>query len=186
MALPDPLDHLHTDPRLRLRRFDSTIPSSTCRYDLARHIDVYGHVHSHASTGEQTRQRMADLSISFLRDHLGMCFCMVLLARAACTSAELFQRDHLVCPEKRGGRKPGESQTFLRSEDIADSFKFGVSSGLGMFPITFDWAQIAYIGSPLLTPWWAAANVVGGLVLVMWIAAPIMCELGEFESPVFC
>lgn len=45
-----------------------------------------------------------------------------------------------------------------------------------MFPITFDWAQIAYIGSPLLTPWWAAANVVGGLVLVMWIAAPIMCK----------
>lgn len=48
-------------------------------------------------------------------------------------------------------------------------------SGLGLFPMTFDWAQIAYIGSPLLTPWWAAANVVGGLVIVMWIVAPIMC-----------
>lgn len=48
-------------------------------------------------------------------------------------------------------------------------------SGLGLFPLTFDWAQIAYIGSPLLTPWWAAANVVGGLVIVMWILAPIMC-----------
>lgn len=53
--------------------------------------------------------------------------------------------------------------------------QFGVVSGLGLFPMTFDWAQIAYIGSPLLTPWWAAANVVGGLVLVMWIIAPIMC-----------
>ncbi len=41
--------------------------------------------------------------------------------------------------------------------------------------MTFDWAQIAYIGSPLLTPFWAAANVVGGLVIVMWIIAPIMC-----------
>lgn len=41
--------------------------------------------------------------------------------------------------------------------------------------MTFDWAQIAYIGSPLLTPWWAAANVVGGLVIVMWILAPILC-----------
>ena len=49
-----------------------------------------------------------------------------------------------------------------------------MASGLGLFPLTFDWAQIAYIGSPLLTPWWAAANVVGGLVLVMWIIAPIM------------
>jgi len=44
-----------------------------------------------------------------------------------------------------------------------------------MLPITFDWAQISYIGSPLMTPFWAAANVVGGLILVMWIIAPIMC-----------
>lgn len=42
--------------------------------------------------------------------------------------------------------------------------------------MTFDWAQIAYIGSPLLTPWWAAANVVGGLVIVMWVLAPILCK----------
>ena len=42
--------------------------------------------------------------------------------------------------------------------------------------MTFDWAQIAYIGSPLLTPWWAAANVVGGLVILMWIVAPILCQ----------
>ena len=26
-----------------------------------------------------------------------------------------------------------------------------------------------------MTPFWAAANVVGGLILVMWIIAPIMC-----------
>ncbi len=42
--------------------------------------------------------------------------------------------------------------------------------------MTFDWSQIAYIGSPLLTPWWAAANVVGGLVIVMWVVAPILCK----------
>jgi len=46
-----------------------------------------------------------------------------------------------------------------------------------MLPVTFDWAQISYIGSPLMTPFWAAANVVGGLLLVMWIIAPIMCTL---------
>ena len=56
------------------------------------------------------------------------------------------------------------------------AIQFGVSSGLGLFPLTFDWAQIAYIGSPLLTPWWAAANVIGGLAVVMWIIAPILCE----------
>ena len=48
--------------------------------------------------------------------------------------------------------------------------------------MTFDWAQIAYIGSPLLTPWWAAANVVGGLVVVMWVIAPIMYYKNAFFS----
>jgi hypothetical protein len=37
---------------------------------------------------------------------------------------------------------------------------FGVASELGLFPVTFDWAQIAYIGSPLLTPFWAAMSLV--------------------------
>lgn len=41
--------------------------------------------------------------------------------------------------------------------------------------MTFDWAQVAYIGSPLFTSWLAAANVVGGLVILMWIIAPLMC-----------
>lgn len=64
--------------------------------------------------------------------------------------------------------------TWFAPKNVVISNLFGVASGLGLFPMTFDWAQIAYIGSPLLTPWWAAANVVGGLVLVMWILAPIL------------
>ncbi|KAI1446405.1 OPT-domain-containing protein [Annulohypoxylon stygium] len=59
---------------------------------------------------------------------------------------------------------------------------FGVASGLGLFPLTFDWAQIAYIGSPLLTPFWAAMNVIGGLVIVMWIIAPIGYYTNLFYS----
>ena len=68
---------------------------------------------------------------------------------------------------------------------VTDSCQFGVSSGLGLFPMTFDWAQIAYIGSPLLAPWWAAANVVGGLVILMWIIAPILCQRA-FSSILRC
>ncbi|KAF8518159.1 oligopeptide transporter [Hysterangium stoloniferum] len=49
---------------------------------------------------------------------------------------------------------------------------FGYTSGLGMSLITFDWAQIAYIGSPLATPWWAEANVMLGFVTFFWIIAP--------------
>ena len=41
---------------------------------------------------------------------------------------------------------------------------FGYQHGMGMSLITFDWAQIAYIGSPLATPWWAEANVAFGFV----------------------
>lgn len=66
--------------------------------------------------------------------------------------------------------------TWLAPKNVIVSNIFGVASGLGMFPLTFDWAQIAYIGSPLLTPWWAAANIVTGLVVVIWIIAPILCK----------
>ncbi|CAK7262797.1 hypothetical protein SEPCBS57363_000227 [Sporothrix epigloea] len=63
--------------------------------------------------------------------------------------------------------------TWFAPKNVVVANLFGVVSGLGLFPLTFDWAQIAYIGSPLLTPFWAAMNVVGGLVVVMWIIAPI-------------
>lgn len=63
--------------------------------------------------------------------------------------------------------------TWFAPKNVVVANLFGVSSGLGLFPVTFDWAQIAYIGSPLLTPFWAAMNVVGGLVIIMWILAPI-------------
>ncbi|CAN9190508.1 unnamed protein product [Alternaria alternata] len=64
--------------------------------------------------------------------------------------------------------------TWFAPKSVVVANLFGISSGLGLFPVTFDWAQIAYIGSPLITPFWAAMNILGGLVMVMWIAAPIM------------
>jgi OPT family oligopeptide transporter len=63
--------------------------------------------------------------------------------------------------------------TWFAPNNVVVANLFGVVSGLGLLPLTFDWAQVAYIGSPLLTPFWAAMNVVGGLVVVMWIVAPI-------------
>jgi hypothetical protein len=51
---------------------------------------------------------------------------------------------------------------------------FGVVTGLGMSSITFDWSQVAYIGSPLIVPWWAIANISVGFVILIWIFAPIM------------
>ena len=72
--------------------------------------------------------------------------------------------------------------TWFAPENVVVANLFGVASGLGLFPMTFDWAQIAYIGSPLLTPFWAAMNVVGGLVTVMWIVAPVAYYSNLFFS----
>ncbi|KAF8518110.1 small oligopeptide transporter [Hysterangium stoloniferum] len=49
---------------------------------------------------------------------------------------------------------------------------FGYQSGLGMSILTFDWAQITYTGSPLVTPWWTEANVMLGFVVFFWMIVP--------------
>ncbi|KHN94208.1 Oligopeptide transporter OPT superfamily [Metarhizium album ARSEF 1941] len=63
--------------------------------------------------------------------------------------------------------------TWFAPKNVVIANLFGVASGLGLFPMTFDWAQITYVGSPLLVPFWAAMNVIGGLAIVMWIVAPV-------------
>jgi OPT family small oligopeptide transporter len=62
---------------------------------------------------------------------------------------------------------------------------FGVTSGLGMSIITFDWAQIAFNGSPLVTPWWTEANVLAGFVFFMWILTPILYYTNTWNSTWF-
>jgi len=60
------------------------------------------------------------------------------------------------------------------TNDLVINQLFGTVSGLGMGIITFDWAQIAYIGSPLMVPWWAEAHVFAGFVLIYWVILPIL------------
>lgn len=50
----------------------------------------------------------------------------------------------------------------------------GTGQGLGLIPLTFDWNQISYIGSPLYTPWWAQANVFGFFLLAYVFIGPIL------------
>ncbi|PFH48073.1 hypothetical protein AMATHDRAFT_6159 [Amanita thiersii Skay4041] len=54
---------------------------------------------------------------------------------------------------------------------------FGYRSGLGFSVLTFDWNQIAFIGSPLATPWWAEANVMIGFLFFYWFLTPILYGL---------
>jgi len=51
---------------------------------------------------------------------------------------------------------------------------FGVTHGMAMGVLTFDWGQIAYIGSPLAVPWWAAANIGITIALFYWFLTPIL------------
>ncbi|OJJ03412.1 hypothetical protein ASPVEDRAFT_890167 [Aspergillus versicolor CBS 583.65] len=48
---------------------------------------------------------------------------------------------------------------------------FGVSSGMGLLPLTFDWSQVAYVTSPLLVPSWAIVNVAVALVFWVYVVA---------------
>jgi hypothetical protein len=49
---------------------------------------------------------------------------------------------------------------------------FGVSHGLAMGILTFDWGQIAFAGSPFSIPWWAAANTGFSIAFFYWILVP--------------
>ncbi|KAF5385559.1 hypothetical protein D9757_006749 [Collybiopsis confluens] len=51
---------------------------------------------------------------------------------------------------------------------------FGYVNGLGFSVLTFDWSQIAFLGSPLATPWWAQANVIAGFIVFIWLVVPIL------------
>lgn len=72
--------------------------------------------------------------------------------------------------------------TWFAPDSVVVANLFGVVSGLGLFPMTFDWAQVTYIGSPLLVPFWAAVNVIGGMFVVMWLVAPVAYYLNLFYS----
>lgn len=65
--------------------------------------------------------------------------------------------------------------TWITPQNVVINQLFGTRNGLGLFPITFDWSQIAgYIGSPLIPPFFAIGNIFASIVIVFWIATPII------------
>ncbi|KAF9046946.1 OPT oligopeptide transporter [Hymenopellis radicata] len=72
--------------------------------------------------------------------------------------------------------------TWIWPEDPLVAQLFGYVHGLGLTVITLDWNQIAYIGSPLATPWWAQVNIIGGFVIFYWILAPILYFTNTFHA----
>ncbi|KAH7884149.1 OPT oligopeptide transporter protein-domain-containing protein [Phlebopus sp. FC_14] len=72
--------------------------------------------------------------------------------------------------------------TWIWPENAVIAQLFGYMHGMGMSVITFDWSQIAYVGSPLATPWWAAANILFGFVVFYWIITPILYFTNTWDS----
>ncbi|KAG6897986.1 hypothetical protein C0992_007940 [Termitomyces sp. T32_za158] len=71
---------------------------------------------------------------------------------------------------------------WIAPNNIPVNQMFGYVHGLGMSLITFDWAQIAYIGSPLATPWWAEANIAVGFTFFFWILTPALYYTNAWYS----
>jgi hypothetical protein len=173
--LPDPPCSINANFGLLSCGAYTTLPCPAKRYDLASYIGIDCHVYRAASGREQACQRMDYISTQIFRTRLHGRSCVLLSAWPPLSCFEFIQRYHMVCTPKRYCSKPCMFMSPW-TRNSANHVQFGTASGLGLFPVTFDWAQIAYIGSPLVTPFWAAMNIVGGLVLVMWLAAPIMCK----------
>ncbi|KAI0850649.1 small oligopeptide transporter, OPT family [Daldinia vernicosa] len=61
---------------------------------------------------------------------------------------------------------------WIAPNNLAVNQIFGMVTGLGLFPLTFDWSMVVYNTNPLLSPHWAAANVFVGFVVFFWIITP--------------
>lgn len=72
--------------------------------------------------------------------------------------------------------------SWIAPQNVLINTLLGTKSGLGIIPITFDWAQISYTGSPILVPWWAQVNALAGVAIFLWIAAPILYFTNTFYS----
>lgn len=61
---------------------------------------------------------------------------------------------------------------------------FGGSTGLSLLPITFDWTQVVgFVGDPLIPPWPAIANTLGGVVIFYVIGAALLHYSGVWYAP---
>lgn len=63
---------------------------------------------------------------------------------------------------------------WIAPNNIAVNQVFGMVTGMGLFPLTFDWSMVAYNTNPLLSPHWAAVNVFFGFALFFWVITPAL------------
>lgn len=60
------------------------------------------------------------------------------------------------------------------------------SHGLGIGVVALDWNTItAFLGSPLITPWWAQVNIGMGFVLFAWVMVPVAYYMNFWDAKLF-
>ncbi|KAG1878964.1 OPT oligopeptide transporter protein-domain-containing protein [Suillus subluteus] len=69
---------------------------------------------------------------------------------------------------------------WIAPDNIVVNQMFGYVSGLGMSMVTFDWAQITYIGRFLA--WWAEANIAVGFAFFFWLVVPVLYYTNTWYS----
>ncbi|KAH9942142.1 OPT oligopeptide transporter [Epithele typhae] len=74
---------------------------------------------------------------------------------------------------------------WIKPNDIVVNQLFGVSGGLGMSVLVFDWSQISWIASPLMVPWWAQVQVFLGFFIVYWVLCPILYYTNSWDLSYF-
>jgi hypothetical protein len=76
--------------------------------------------------------------------------------------------------------------TWIFPHNVIINQMFGMTTGMALLPITFDWSQITgFLGSPLTTPWFAAGSMLIGFVLWEWIVCPILHFSNVWEGQYF-
>ncbi|KAH6917448.1 glutathione transporter [Coprinopsis sp. MPI-PUGE-AT-0042] len=74
---------------------------------------------------------------------------------------------------------------WIAPNNITVNALFGANTGLGMSMLTFDWNMIAFIGSPLVTPWWSEMNTAVAFVLMFWLICPIIYFTNTWNTAFF-
>lgn len=74
--------------------------------------------------------------------------------------------------------------TWIKPNNVVINQLFGGTTGLSLIPITFDWTQIAgYVGSPLIPPWHALANIFTSTVVLFLMVVPLLHYTGTWYAP---
>ncbi|KAI7865237.1 OPT family small oligopeptide transporter [Spinellus fusiger] len=72
---------------------------------------------------------------------------------------------------------------WIKPDNIMLSQLTGGASGLGMLSLAFDWTTAsAFLGSPLVVPWWVIVNIAVGFVIVAWLITPIMYYMNVWNA----